>query len=47
VGPFDFWSAGTDNGVPEDTHWRVGPGLLLTVAGLVLGVILVAVFINA
>jgi uncharacterized YccA/Bax inhibitor family protein len=45
VGPFDFWAAGIDNGVPEDSHWRVGPGLLLTLVGLVLFVVLVAVFV--
>ena len=45
MGPFDFWSAGTDNGVPRDAHWRVRP-MLLTLAALAVVVVLIAVFIN-
>jgi hypothetical protein len=46
MGPFDFWSAGTDSGVPDDAHWRVRPGLLVTIAGVVVVIILLAVFVN-
>jgi hypothetical protein len=45
LGPFGFWAAGTDNGVPQETHWRVRPALL-SLAGLVLVVVLVAVFVH-
>jgi hypothetical protein len=44
VGPFDFWAAGTDNGVPRETHWRLRPALL-SLAAAVAFVILVAVFV--
>jgi hypothetical protein len=45
VGPFDFWAAGTDNGVPRETHWRVRPMLLTLVAAAVV-VVLVAWFVH-
>ena len=45
MGPFGFWAAGTDNGVPRETHWRVRP-MLLTLAAAALVVVLVALFIH-
>jgi hypothetical protein len=45
VGPFSFWSAGTDNGVPRETHWRVRP-MLLTLVGFAVVVVLVALFVH-
>jgi hypothetical protein len=45
VGPFNFWAAGTDNGVPTDAHWRVRP-MLLTLALFAVVIVLVALFVH-
>jgi hypothetical protein len=45
VGPFDFWAAGTDNGVPRQTRWRVRR-VLLSLAGFLVLVVLVALLIH-
>ena len=44
--PFSFWSAGTDNGVPDGPpRGRLGP-FVLTLAALLLVVILLALFVH-
>jgi hypothetical protein len=44
--PFSFWSAGTDNGMPDGPpRGRLGP-FLLTLAALLVVVILLAVFVH-
>ena len=46
VGPFDFWAAGTDNGVPRGGARKPLWTLLLPIAALAAVVVLVAVFVN-
>jgi hypothetical protein len=43
--PFSFWSAGTDNGVPEKNRRWPRRSLLLTIAGFVVVIVLVAVLV--
>jgi Na+/melibiose symporter-like transporter len=46
MGPFDFWAAGTDSGIPPETRRWPRRSFWMTVAALVVVIVLVAIFVN-
>jgi Na+/melibiose symporter-like transporter len=44
--PFSFWSAGTDDGIPERTRRWPRRTFWLTAAAFAIVIVLVAIFVN-
>jgi hypothetical protein len=46
MGPFNFWSAGTDDGVPPETRRWPRRAFWLTALGFAAVIVVVAIFVN-